>query len=768
MRGSGVMKIPFMGKSKGDNNDTELSTTMLDEKFQFDVTELLDSRILSNEIVDRVNQKLVEKGLETIDVQTEGHVFVSIWAVELIMQEILALNRTRQVSGLTFVEYDFPDIDQTKKSKSAPTKEIIESYELDMDMDDYIHIPKAIADYFMNLKSDDVGYEGRQMYIEEILDFYDRTYSTFFTKFFGLMPSEAITIPSEQGWMSSYSKGTHISVSGGMMRSELPAEESKITSISEDTPVEEPVHEAPQVLEQTSINEQPNMNMYSDTFSETYPATPALQVPFTLSDAFSQLEEYRDAANIEPELYAIGQAINDTRNEYGTYSVDHQVAVHKQVLNDERLSIFKTLNASAEQKMGSKIDAFKHQLEQFDKTFEFENDPVKQAHAIVDPIILKEKNDEKQHRLNIINQEEQSSINEENTRHETEVKKIHTYAALRKDDLTVELDEEFSAKEALKYEMVLDETKQGLVAKKDNSLATMLSTYTSELATIKAELQTASNSYISDVMGDQQDELARFVRIAEDKYSQAQLREAKLENVEAKETRITQLRAQLADQEQMHQTSLSENETLKKQIADLASEIRVLREHTLDPQELAAEAAEKTKLIQENESLLREKLVQDNSHKINRKVTKIGVASAAIVMILVGGICYTAFDYNQKMQASNASLVAKNKEQEQQIKDAVAQAKQASETQAKQESEKKEQAQVASKKASYQLLDDALTYDDLSVYRNQFSDNKLGDNEYRIYRVGQLLAQQGDRQAAEKVAKANPEYSEKLRAYLGM
>ncbi|USS92164.1 hypothetical protein [Fructobacillus americanaquae] len=68
----------------------------------------------------------------------------------------------------------------------------------------------------------------------------------------------------------------------------------------------------------------------------------------------------------------------------------------------------------------------------------------------------------------------------------------------------------------------------------------------------------------------------------------------------------------------------------------------------------------------------------------------------------------------------------------------------------------------------YQALDDSLKRNSLDVYRQSFSDNQLGQDSYRVFRVGQLLNQQVGRDAAVAVSQANPGYNQTLNQYLGI
>lgn len=76
-----------------------------------------------------------------------------------------------------------------------------------------------------------------------------------------------------------------------------------------------------------------------------------------------------------------------------------------------------------------------------------------------------------------------------------------------------------------------------------------------------------------------------------------------------------------------------------------------------------------------------------------------------------------------------------------------------------------EQSQV---ERPYQALDDSLKRNSLDIYRQSFADNKLGNDSYRVFRVGQLLNQQASRDEAVAVAKANPGYNQTLNRYLGI
>lgn len=135
---------------------------------------------------------------------------------------------------------------------------------------------------------------------------------------------------------------------------------------------------------------------------------------------------------------------------------------------------------------------------------------------------------------------------------------------------------------------------------------------------------------------------------------------------------------------------------------------------------------------------------------------------------LAGGIG-TLVISQQKLSADYQSLSKENQELKktstQKTTEAATSSSQAASASSASSNQSVDQSQVD---RPYQALDDSLKRNSLDIYRQSFADNKLGDDSYRVFRVGQLLNQQSSRDEAVAVAKANPGYNQTLNRYLGI
>ncbi|CAK1251521.1 hypothetical protein ACT5YR_06210 [Fructobacillus fructosus] len=135
---------------------------------------------------------------------------------------------------------------------------------------------------------------------------------------------------------------------------------------------------------------------------------------------------------------------------------------------------------------------------------------------------------------------------------------------------------------------------------------------------------------------------------------------------------------------------------------------------------------------------------------------------------LAGGVG-TLVISQQKLSADYQSLSKENqalkKASTQQTTASTSSSQAAGASSASSSNQSAEQSQVD---RPYQALDDSLKRNSLDIYRQSFADNKLGDDSYRVFRVGQLLNQQSSRDEAVAVAKANPGYNQTLNRYLGI
>lgn len=758
------MKIPKLGRKKGTSSKALETLPVLPDKYQFNVDNL-KSDTLFQEMLSQTNQELESIGLEVTE---QGNPFISLWAMELIIAGLATKTESLDLIAATFVEYDFSDVTSRKKNVQ-PTKKIIESYTITgIHVTEEIHVPKIIADYFMNLRADDVGFDGRVAYITDILGEYDRTYGTFFSKNYGLLPSESITLPSEQVWLAAYQKEASISVTSGTLKSNVVEEvedtthdinENKLEYAADTTttePNDEPIIEESIPAEITPVVE--SMTTYTETELNNDIAS-EIPADFSLSKNFGELEKYRVSAAIKPELYELNSS--QTMNS----SVNEKLAERKEEINAERRSVVNTLNTSAEQKLGKKIDFFKRQLEHVENEFDLTHDASKQAHDIVDPILLQEKKTVTQDRLNVIQQETQHAISEENQRHENAIGQITSAAKLAENELYVELNTEFEAKQSLRYEEVLSDVTMQLNGKKNNKIATMVSMFASELETLSAELLSASNAYVNDMIQDQHEELNEYQEFLQNEHSEEQLAAVKKYNVETFKARIATLEQELEGRLKDSQRQSEEIETLKDESERLKAELRGVRSNNLYVDDVTESTAKQVTEVQRENELKTASLLENERQKSKKRAMLSVLITTIILGSFIAGLGYVLYTDKQHMESEKSALVAENKDKDKELSKHKEQLESLSKSN---ESKKDKSMADTTSNVDFEALDNSLAVDDLSVYYKDFSNNELGDSEYRVFRVGQLLNQNGHRSAAEKVSKDNPKYNGQLRVYLGI
>ncbi|CAK1253825.1 hypothetical protein [Fructobacillus tropaeoli] len=296
----------------------------------------------------------------------------------------------------------------------------------------------------------------------------------------------------------------------------------------------------------------------------------------------------------------------------------------------------------------------------------------------------------------------------------------------------------------------------------------------SALSKTANELVGKFNEYLANAQEKTTDELERRRQVAEEEH----VRAVRLENQTRQTANQSQSLADLQGQvdslnetvrkitderDEQHQQFIAAQaryERLNDQVINTANQTPIQPIATTP----ASASADTSALIKAYESLFEEKArnasleaaTQKTGKKMNWRAGIVGM----VMVALVGGVGTLVVNQHQ-LSANYQSLAKENQE----LKNVQTQKTTSSSA-----------SQTANSSASssqpvdrpYEALDDSLKRNSLDIYRQSFADNQLGQNSYRVFRVGQLLNQQVGRDEALAVAKANPGYNQKLNQYLGV
>ncbi|MGQ2226820.1 hypothetical protein ACT5YR_06125 [Fructobacillus fructosus] len=381
-------------KKTKDTQNNAPKEKLISDKFQFN---LADSTLPKNNdsIIENVDSDFSKTGMVSYK---ETMPAASLFFVESVLDANAAENTVSAIT-LDFLEVGYKDVETSgkkkkkkKSSNESPILSILDSFSITFTLDrNYVHLPQIIAEYFLNIHNSDVDYQGRKDYIQIILDFYDNNYGEAFKNLFGVRPSEAVSLPSEEEWRTKYSEGEKIQVIAETRENEMdsPAihEDEALTDVSQPAVPADTIHDSVdgnvqnspkieaektdeglltatssnQKATDTTTNQTPSASEdYSPDFSEQAQNNNALDSIFGELDSLDQL------VDVTPSTYDLQNipSVSESNEQFVLSQLDQK----KKEFNESRLRAQHTLNLSAQQKMGDKINEIKRDLsDKFEK-----------------------------------------------------------------------------------------------------------------------------------------------------------------------------------------------------------------------------------------------------------------------------------------------------------------------------------------------------------------------------------------------------------------
>ncbi|MCK8628139.1 hypothetical protein [Fructobacillus cardui] len=791
--------MDFHLKKKKTSEKEDSSVQLLDDKFQFNLEE---SEFPDHEAIENTSADFQSKGWLSYEATKP---MANIWFVENLLLNLIANGNVGTVS-LSFLETGYktpkPEKGRKKKKKQVdakPEHAVLDQFTLSFVIDrHYVHLPQAIANYFLNIRNDSVDYTGRKDYIELILDFYDHQSGDGFKDLFGLLPSVSVTLPSEEEWRTKYNEEKEVFVNAETRENEVAAnihiekpvleqsdsnlsseqsnssnqEENKTDQVSEDesnnafdsvSTVEIPTSMA--------ITKRPDDDMNTvlinnDTLESS---ESSLTNSFTLSSFFDELEEMRNIANVDPEFYVTHDlaSVGEQDTNFVSAQVDHK----KDELNVERGQVAETLNTSASQKLGVKIDQFKRALSNSASSFDLTHRALDRAHEVVDPILAAELNNAQNQEFKSLEDRANNQRAEENNRHDQALREIDETLRTEKKRASEELAAQYETKKKQELELQTKDYQAKFDQQKSDDLQTLASQFLSELQTLATTLQSTSNDYMRMFVKEQNDSLAKFEEQQRQIHAEAEKRAIALDEASIQRSKAENYKLSLEEKDEQLAETLAAVTNLKNREAELMAENRTLKENHVTSEKIDHLVNDK-----DNDFTFKDFMAwQENQQKNNPQPkpihhskkfwwsTSVGVS---LLLLGAGAGGMKAYSTLQNTQETNQRL---QKEVTKLTKEAPSsnntKTAQTNSTTSNQSSTTNDN---SVNNRPYQALDDSLKRNSLDVYRQSFSDNQLGQDSYRVFRVGQLLNQQVGRDAAVAVSQANPGYNQTLNQYLGI
>ncbi|WP_141559883.1 hypothetical protein [Fructobacillus fructosus] len=278
---------------------------------------------------------------------------------------------------------------------------------------------------------------------------------------------------------------------------------------------------------------------------------------------------------------------------------------------------------------------------------------------------------------------------------------------------------------------------------------------------------------MTELINTQNDFLAKYEEQQRQIHVEAQKREIALRAVEIEKEKSANLRQELQEKDEQLADALVSITQMKNNEAALQGENRSLKANQVSPEQLSALSKTSDSSFTFKDFLEWQKaqveIQATTNKKSKRKAPKIvGASIVALALISAGGFGFKAYSDSQSSnERLQKQIDTKNSELKASSGQSSSNSKEASQNNQQQSNETSASSSQQVDRP-YQALDDSLKRNSLDIYRQSFADNKLGDDSYRVFRVGQLLNQQSSRDEAVAVAKANPGYNQTLNRYLGI
>ncbi|MBS9337521.1 hypothetical protein [Fructobacillus parabroussonetiae] len=590
------MKLPF---GKKPNDDVEQPTVkLIRDKFQFNLADSTLPQTQDN-IIEEVDQGLKAAGKPTY---RSTMPVASMFFVELLMSDYQEAGHVGAVT-LQLIESGYTKPNDKKRSKkrndAEPVLSVLDKFAIAFTLNnEFVHLPQVIANYFMNLRNDDVGYQGRRDYIEAILDFYDSTYGQAFKGLFGLMPSESISLPSEDEWRTKYGDEKKVFVIAEKRENETddvsdnfnepaqPIEDSESSVLDSDNEPDEA----------EEWGEDDSSEFVTDAFeddgvpafeeSESVPTDSKSRSP--LPNIFSALDQVVDSGSIQAELLPVRE-FHELREADDGY-VRSQLNRKKMKFNETRKLALDSLNQSAEKKLGEKVAQIKKDLTDQSTKFDLAHNALELAQNTVQPTIQAELDSAKSTAEKDLLTVAQNKRDEENRRHASILQEIDTTLMSDKKQTLQDLEVEFGQKEKSRIAEAQANYQAEFDNKKAEQFNNMSSQMLSELKTLATSLQNSSNEYMRLLVEEENKYLAKYEEQQRKIHIAAQKREIALQAVDIEKGKANNLQSSLDERDQQLAEAMIAINSSKQREAELQGEIRSLKANnvTIDQMELIA------------------------------------------------------------------------------------------------------------------------------------------------------------------------------------
>lgn len=768
---------------------------LISDKFQFNLAE---STLPQDDgsVVENVDNDFSKNGMVSY---TETMPAASLFFVESVL-DVYANDEVVHAVTLDFLEVGYKETESAGKKKKkkvnneGPVLAVLDNFSITFTIDrNYYHLPQVLAEYFLNVQNSDVDYQGRKDYIQIILDFYDNHYGEAFKDLFGVRPSESVSLPSEEEWRTKYTEGEKINVIAETRENEMDSpvnyEDEVPTDSSQPAVSNDVVHDLvdDKVLNDPELDDKEpsdgllnatqedqtsgNSGLYFADGYESPELTRPAQPNSGLNLIFDEFDSLDQLVKVSPSVYDLQNmpSVSASHEQYVLSQLDQK----KKEFNESRLRAQQTLNLSAQQKMGDKISEIKRELSDKFERFDLSHNARERAEMVIKPVIEKELEEAKEKASKDLQANAETLRQQEIHRHHVALQEIDDKLLDQQKQSDQDLRSEFDRKEIDRIDQSRRNFEVEFNQQKAEQLQAVSSQLLTELKVFAESLQQASNEFLTELMDTQNDFLAKYEEQQRQIHVEAQKREIALHAVDIEKEKTANLRQELQEKDEQLADALVSITQMKNNEAALEGENRSLKANQVSPEQLSALSKASDSSFTFKDFLEWQKsqaeIQATTTQKERRKSPKmIGASVVALALLSAGGFGVKAYSDSQsnnarlqkQIDSKNAELKASASQSSSTPKEVV----QNSQQQSNENSASSSQ-QVA---RPYQALDDSLKRNSLDIYRQSFADNKLGDDSYRVFRVGQLLNQQSNRDEAVAVAKANPGYNQTLNRYLGI
>ncbi|CAK1237036.1 hypothetical protein R55210_AODCCCNP_00638 [Fructobacillus fructosus] len=366
-------------------------------------------------------------------------------------------------------------------------------------------------------------------------------------------------------------------------------------------------------------------------------------------------------------------------------------------------------------------------------------------------------------------------ISQENQRHEQALNELKVTFQNQLDEVRPQIDAELNAWYEQRNRELHETYRSQLATMVEETKQLQAEQLISALSKTASELTTKFNEHFAEAQEKTTDELERRRALAQQEHERAVRLATQSQQAANQSQSLTDLQGQIGSLSESMRKIQDERDAEHQKRLEAESRYERLNDQLINHQTInatpASPATDNTALIDIYKELLDQEkernasLSAKTTPKSSKKFTwKIGIVSV-FMLGLAGGAGALVMN-QQKLSENYQSLSKENQE----LKKASNQNKSEDENSSSQSSSassasSNDQSQVD---RPYQALDDSLKRNSLDIYRQSFADNKLGDDSYRVFRVGQLLNQQSSRDEAVAVSQANPGYNQTLNRYLGI